>query len=204
MYSWWISSALQGDLVLSGKQGWRIGKNGVALQLRFNEQLQGWPVFQMDWGQKKIIFSEEHKEPDEGGRASVIAWESDVVSDVALFSTSSSWGLSFESQTPTCCYYLCDCEPVISLPSSLRKADLMWQIQGPRWQISQEFAVISTTHFMVRLPSRLEKGDFYFALFSALCTCWDTNLHQSVTQKDSWLVRHMITLILLFFFYDRF
>ena len=72
------------------------------------------------------------------------------------FSASPSWGLLFESQSPTRRYYLTEYEPVISLPSSLRKGDLMWQIQGPRWQISQESAVISTTHFMVRLPPRQE------------------------------------------------
>lgn len=149
------------DLVASERQGWRMGKSGMARQLRSTEQSQGWPVFQMDLGQKK---EEEAIFPGRtqrvwSKRASDIAWESDHVHDVSLFSASSSWGLSFESEGSTCCYYLTDYDPVISLPSSLRKADLMWQILGPRWQISQEFAVISTIHFMVRLPCSLEAGD---------------------------------------------
>lgn len=88
---------------------------------------------------------------------------------VSVFSTASSWGLSFESQSR---HYLTDYEPVISLPSSLRKEDSMWQIRGPRWQISQEFAVISTTHFTVRLRW-LELGGnlFYFASLSLGFKC---------------------------------
>lgn len=123
-------------------------------------------------GREKSYFREETK------KSFSIAWESEVEYDVALFSASPSWGLSFESQSPTRRYYLTDYEPVISLPSSLRKADLMWQIQGPRWQISQEFALISTTHIMVRLPHRQEMWGYL---------CHSFYVHSAHPPDETWI-----------------